>query len=95
MQRYYTKVCNFYYGNSSKELIKKNKALPLNGNKEISFDHIEILSRKYKKKIHIKEIKKLPNFIKKKVIKDLKTIIKKKKIFLILNSILFQILWVY
>ena len=50
MQRYYTKVCNFYYGNSSKELIKKNKALPLNGNKEISFDHIEIVAKKYKKK---------------------------------------------
>ena len=24
MSRYYTRVCNFYYGNSSKKLINKN-----------------------------------------------------------------------
>ena len=50
MQRYYTKVCNFYYGNKSKFLVNKRKSLPLNGNKKISFDHVEIISRKSKKK---------------------------------------------
>ena len=58
MKKYYTRVCNFHYGINSKNLVKKKKALPLNNNLEISFDHIEILSRNSKKKIHIKEIKK-------------------------------------
>ncbi len=60
MKKYYTRVCNFYYGNISKNLVKKKKTIPLNGDLKISFDHIEILSRKSVKKIHIKDIKKLP-----------------------------------
>ena len=60
MKKYYTRVCNFYYGNHAKILIKKKKALPLNGNLKISFDHVEILSRKSNKLVHIKEIKNLP-----------------------------------
>jgi len=67
MKKYYTRVCNFYYGNISKKLVKQKKTLPLNGNAEISFDHIEILSRNFKKKIHIKKIKKLSKFLKNKV----------------------------
>ena len=59
MAIYYTRVCNFYYGSESKFLIKKKKTLPLNGAKEISFDRIEIITRKFKKKISIKEIRKL------------------------------------
>ena len=81
MKKYYTRVCNFYYGNSSKELVKQKKTLPLNGNPNISFDHIEILSRNSKKKIHIKDIKKLSKFFKVKIKNDLKKIIKKKKNF--------------
>lgn len=50
MKRYYTRACNFYYGNESKILVRKKKSLPLNGNKEISFDFVEIISRKSKKK---------------------------------------------
>jgi len=50
MIKYYTRVCNFYYGKVSKNLVSKKKALPLNGNKEVSFDQIEIISRKSKKK---------------------------------------------
>ena len=50
MKKYYTRVCNFYYGNISKKLVKQKKTLPLNGNSGISFDHIEILSRDSKKK---------------------------------------------
>ena len=81
MKKYYTRVCNFYYGNISRKLIKQKKALPLNGNTEISFDHLEILSRNSKKKIHIKEIKKLSKFLKKKINKDINIIVKKNKNF--------------
>ena len=81
MKKYYTRVCNFYYGNTSKKLIEKKKTLPLNGNSEISFDHVEILSRNSKKKIHIRQIKKLSKFFKNKVNKDIKIIIKKNKNF--------------
>ena len=81
MKKYYTRVCNFYYGNISKKLVKQKKSLPLNGNVEISFDHIEILSRNFKKKIHIKEIKKLSKSLKNKVNRDIKIIIKTNKNF--------------
>ena len=56
MKRYYTRACNFYYGNESKALVDKKESLPLNGNKEISFNFIEIISRKSKKKVSIKYI---------------------------------------
>ena len=46
MIKYYTRACNFYYGSISKEKIKKKLSLPLNGNKLISFDSIEIITRK-------------------------------------------------
>ena len=49
MKKYYTRVCNFYYGKKSAKLIKQKKTLPLKGNKEISFDQIEIITRKSKK----------------------------------------------
>ena len=55
--------------------------MPLNGNKEISFDQIEIITRKSKKKIHINEIKYLSNYLKKKINFDLKRITSKKKNF--------------
>ena len=79
MKKYYTRVCNFYYGNNSQNLINKKKALPLNGNLKISFDHIEILSRNSNKLIHIKEIKNLPIQLKKKINKDLRIIVKRKR----------------
>jgi len=81
MQRYYTIVCNFYYGNQSKILVNKKKTIPLHQIKEISFDHIEIITRKSKKKISINQIKYLPNDLKKKVNLDLKKIKTKKKNF--------------
>ena len=81
MPRYYTRVCNFYYGSVSKSLVKKRKALPLNGNKKLSFDEVEIISVKSKKKISIKEINNLPSKIKKIVKKDIKLITKRKKNF--------------
>ena len=88
-------MCNFYYGNVSRKLVKQKKTLPLNGNADISFDHIEILSRNSKKKIHIKKITKLSKFIKKKINKDINIIVKKKKIFLILILKIFQTSWAY
>ena len=77
MKKYYTRVCNFSYGKSSIKLVNKKKNLSLNGNKEISFNKIEIISRNTKKLIEIKDIKKLPKQIRSKINKDLKTIIKK------------------
>ena len=85
MKKYYTRVCNFYYGNISKKLIKQKKALPLNGNKEISFDHVEIISRDSKKIINLKDIKKLSRILRKKIENDLKTISKKNENFSNLN----------
>jgi len=78
MEKYYTKACNFYYGSISKEKIKKNLSLPLNGNNLISFDSIELITRKSKKLIPLKKINVLPKNIKKKVFLDLKNITKKK-----------------
>jgi len=85
MSRYYTKACNFYYGNRSKLLVKQKKTLPLNGNDQISFDHIELISRFSKKEISIKKINKLNYFHKKKILEDLKKITSKKKNFGNLN----------
>ena len=84
MQKYYTRACNFYFGKTSKENVKKKLSFPLGGNSFISFDNIEIISRNSKKAIHVKNIKKLPFKIKKKVLLDLKKICKNKK-FLSLN----------
>ncbi len=81
MQRYYTRVCNFYYGNQSKILVNKKKTVPLHQIKEISFDHIEIITRKSKRKISISQIKFLPNDLKKKINLDIKKIKNKKKNF--------------
>ena len=78
-------MCNFYYGSKSKALIKKAKTLPLNGNNLISFDEIEIISRKSIKKLSINKINDLPNLIKKIVKKDIKLITKNKRNFKNLN----------
>ena len=74
MLRYYTRVCNFYYGNHSKRLVSKNKSIPFNGIEEISFDQIEIITRNSKKKIFINQIRYLPKLIRKKINFDLKKI---------------------
>ena len=85
MPRYYTRVCNFYYGNNSKKLVNKKKTIPFNGIKEISFDQIEIITRNSKKKVFINQIRHLPKLIKKKINFDLKKIKTKKKNFSSLN----------
>ena len=81
MPRYYTRACNFYYGNLSKKLVKEKKTIPLNGSNLISFDSIELITRKSKKKISINKVSSLPRLIKKKVLSDLKNITEKKKNF--------------
>ncbi len=85
MSRHYTRLCNLYYGNSSKKLVNRNKTIPLNGAKEISFDQIEIITRNSKKKIFVNQIKYLPKLIRRKINSDLKKIKSKKKNFSNLN----------
>tara|TARA_Y100000590_G_scaffold381441_1_gene450617 strand:- start:15 stop:1073 length:1059 start_codon:yes stop_codon:yes gene_type:complete len=86
MNKYYTRACNFYYGNNAKTLIKKKLALPLCGNNSIAFDKIEIFHRKnnkiLSKTISVKKVNSLSSLPKKKVKKDLKKIISKRKNFL-------------
>ena len=52
MRKYYTRPCNFYYGNYAKRLVDTNKALPLAGNNNLAFDKIEIFYRKNKNLWH-------------------------------------------
>ncbi len=79
MCKYYTRACNFYYGSVSAEKVGKKLSLPLHGNRLISFDTIEIISRKKIIKINIKKINKLKSKVKKKILLDIKQISKKKK----------------
>ena len=58
----------------------KKKYLTLNGNKNLHFSSIEIISRKSKKRISISQIHKITQKIKIKVKKDIKKIIKKKNL---------------
>ena len=86
MIKYYTRACNFKYGSIAKELIKKKRALPLCGDKSISFNEIEIITRNkdkiYSKIINYKNISSLSSLQRNKVIKDLKNITSKRKNFL-------------
>jgi len=85
MRRYYTRACNFFYGNESRLLVNGNKSIPLNGNKNISFDCIEIISRTSRKKIFINKINNQAKSLKKLIKEDLKKIRSKKKNFSNLN----------
>ena len=69
MTRYYTRACNFYYGKNSQNLINSKKTLPLNGNKFISFDEVEIITRKSKKKIKVNRLNIYLQVLKKKFLK--------------------------
>ena len=81
MLKYYTRACNFYYGDHSTLMVNKKLSLPLHGNDEISFDTIELITRKKKKKIHISKLNFLSKILKKKVKSDIKNITKKKNFF--------------
>ena len=84
MRKYYTRPCNFYYGNQAKELIAKKKALSLTGNQDIAFDQLEIFQRISKGNIKsifckVNEIEKLDKEKTSVIKKDLKNIISKRK----------------
>ncbi len=84
MRKYYTRACNFYYGNYAKKLVKSKKALPLTGRKNIAFDQVEIFERIKKNKVksryyHFSEVNKLPNKLKLIIQGDLKKITSKRK----------------
>ena len=83
MREYYTRPCNFYYGNHAKKVIKNKKALSLAGNPNIAFDQIEVFQRKKrgvtKSKIYsFKQLNKLKKKIKLVVKADLKKITSKR-----------------
>ncbi len=83
MRKYYTRPCNFYYGNYAKTLIRNKKALPLGGNLKVAFDQLEIFQRKKggttSNICKIREIKSLNKDIAVVVKNDLKKITLKKK----------------
>ncbi len=79
MDKYYTKPCNFYFGKQSEKKVKTKQSFPLGENKLISFDSIEIISRKSKRLINIKKIGNLKKDLRKKINSDISNIVKKKK----------------
>ena len=84
MRKYYTRPCNFYYGNYARKLIEKKKALSLAGNLNIAFDQLEIFQRKKKGivKNELYPIDEIKTLDKEKVFiikNDLKKIISKRK----------------
>ena len=85
MEKYYTRACNFFYGSVSKNLIKKKITIPVCGDNSISFNQVEIFTRDKKKIktkiINIKDVKKLPPIIKKKIFEDIDRIKTKREIF--------------
>ena len=71
MRKYYTRPCNFYYGNNAKKFVKAKKAFNLGKNPNIAFDQVEVFERRNKGKVtsslySIPEIKSL-NKEKKKI----------------------------
>ena len=86
MIKYYTRACNFFYGDQAKKLIKNRTGLPLCGNNKIAFTSFEIFSRKKKniksKFVNIKEIRSLNKNEKKKIKLDIKNITSKRRNFL-------------
>lgn len=82
MQKIYVRPMSLSYGLNARKLIHSKKAIPISGNKNMAFTHIEIIIRNKKnriKNININQISSLPNLIKKKVLEQLKNIKEKKK----------------
>jgi len=84
MRKYYTRACNFYYGETAKNLISNNKALPLNSRQNVAFDQIEIFQRKQNQVVEgkfcsITEIKNLDKEILPEIEKDIKNITLERK----------------
>ena len=84
MRKYYTRPCNFYYGNYARKLVKNKKALSLTGNTNIAFDQLEIIERKKKGVVkssfyYVDEINNLDKNVLSIVKSDLKNITRKRK----------------
>ena len=83
MTKYYTRACNFFYGQDSRQLVKRKLTLPLCNDSSISFNQIELFSRNKKivrnKIVDLKNIKNLPKKIKEKIKQDLKKIISRRE----------------
>ena len=84
MRKYYTRPCNFYYGNYARKLVKNKKAFSLAANPNIAFDQIEIFQRKKRGIVQsniysITAIKTLGKEIISTVKNDLKKITSKRK----------------
>ena len=84
MRKYYTRPCNFYYGDKAKKIVKNKKGLYLAGNPNIAFDQIEVFQRKNKSNsksntYSIEEIKTLNKDIKFVVKNDLRKITSRRK----------------
>ena len=84
MRKYYTRPCNFYYGNYAKNLVKNKKAFSLTGNPNIAFDQLEIFQRKtggiiQSNMYSITEIKTLHKEIKSTINTDLEKLTSKRK----------------
>ena len=83
MRKYYTRPCNFFYGNYAKKLIKGKKAKSLTGREDIAFDKIEIFEKTKhnttKSRIFdICDIKRFPPDLLKIVTQDLQNITQKR-----------------
>jgi len=99
MQNYYTRPCNFYYGNYAKKLVNNKKALPLAANPNIAFDKVEIFQRKKNNKTvsnfySITEIKSFNKNKKMTINRDLREITSKRKNILNLSFNIPQIMGV-
>ena len=96
MIKYYTRACNFFYGEVSRKLVKNRKTLPLCGSREVSFNQIEIFSKNNKKIIskiiNIEKINFLSKPVKTKVISDIKKITLKRKFLKNKNHVLMGVL---
>ena len=96
MKKYYTRACNFFYGEESKRLINKRLSLPLCGDALISFNKIEIFSkdknRVESKIVDIKNLNKLPSIVRKKISGDIKKITAKRKFISSKNHLIMGIL---
>jgi dihydropteroate synthase len=86
MIKYYTRPCNFYYGDLAKLKIKQKKAYPLCGRQDTAFDKIEIFKRNKKiisnKIVSINKIEKLNKNERFAIKKNLKKIVSRRKNFI-------------
>jgi dihydropteroate synthase len=94
MHKIYVRPIGFSYGSNAFKLIKNKKALPICGNKNISFSQIEVIVRDSKNQYKILDISKintLPKSLAPTVKKKIKNISSKRKKLLKLDLLKFHI----